>query len=482
MTAREEVEDNILRWRHEPVKFVVECLKAEPDPWQADLLQAFGDPGKRRIAMKACKGPGKTTGLAWCIWNFLTCHAEFGSHPKGAATSITYDNLRDNLWPELAKWRGRSPFLQHFFEWTKERVFARQHPETWFFSARTWPKSADATQQADTLAGLHADYVLFVLDESGGIPDAVMAAAEGGLATGKWAKILQAGNPTHLEGPLYRACTAERHLWYIIEITGDPDDPKRSPRISVQWAREQMEKYGRENPWVLVNVFGQFPPASINSLIGPDEVSAAMRRHLRVDEYDWAQKRLGIDVARFGDDRSVIFPRQGLAAFRPVELRQADTVAIAARVAMAKARWGSELELVDDTGHWGHGVIDNLRAAGHAPIGIQFHGQPIDPRYRNKRAEMWISMAEWVKKGGALPEIPELVGELTVPTYSFVGGKFVLEDKDQVKERLGRSPDLADALALTFAMPDMPAASPFPGAEPANKLASEWDPLAETRA
>lgn len=458
----------------------------EPDWWQVELLVAFVNndvPAMRRIAMKACKGPGKTAGLAWCIWIFLACFASRGEHPKGAATSITGDNLDDNLWPELAKWQQRSPFLSAAFTWTKTRIFAKDFPETWFFSRRTWPKSGNREQQADTLAGLHSLYLLFVLDESGGIPDSVMAAAEGGLANpGGFKKILQAGNPTHLEGPLYRACSVERHLWHLIEITGDPDDPRRSPRISVQWAREQIEKYGRDNPWVLVNVFGQFPPSSLNSLLGPDEVNAAMKRSPREDAYSFAQKRLGIDVARFGDDRTVIFPRQGLAAFRPVILRQQDTVAIAARAMVAITRWGAEVTLIDDTGHWGHGVIDNLRTGGYAPIGIQFHAPAIDPRYKNRRAEMWIQMAEWVKRGGALPNIPELVRELTAPTYTFLNGKFQLEDKDQIKEKLGSSPDLADALALTFALPEMPTEAHLPAAfrgKP-GRAQTDYDPLAET--
>jgi hypothetical protein len=101
-------------------------------------------------------------------------------------------------------------------------------------------------------------------------------------------------------------------------------------------------------------------------------------------------------------------------------------------------------------------VIDTLTTSGIGAIGINFSAKAGDPRYRNRRAEMWISMAEWVKGGGALPNIPELVGELIEPTYTFVGGQFQLEEKDQIKMRLGRSPDLADALALTFALPDMP--------------------------
>lgn len=495
-TAHERIQD----WKRDPVRMVREEFGVEPDKWQRIALRAFAnsdDPRKRRIAMKACKGPGKTAVLAWMIWNFMLCYAHKGSHPKGAATGITEKNIDDNLWPELAKWQGRSKLLSAAFVWTKSRIFAKDHPETWFFSKRTWPKSGDTTQQADTLAGLHADYVLFVLDESGGIPRSVMAAAEGGLSTGIWAKIVQAGNPTHLEGPLYDACSAHHDLWFVIEITGDPDSSKRSSRISVEWAREQIKLYGADNPWVLVNVFGKFPPSSLNALLGPDEVQAAMRRTLKATDYNFAQKRLGIDVARFGDDRTVLFPRQGLCAKRPVVMRGVRTTVIAARVLLARKNWGTELELIDDTGHWGHGVIDNLLAAGVPAQGIQYHAPAIDPRYKNRRAEMWLLMADWVKRGGCLPNIPELVAELTTPTYTFVNGKFQLEDKDLVKERLGRSPDLGDALAITFAIPEMPTEAgllpvqraqrgkvaseydPFESAFAESSVKSEWDPYAE---
>jgi hypothetical protein len=105
-----------------------------------------------------------------------------------------------------------------------------------------------------------------------------------------------------------------------------------------------------------------------NALLGVEDVEAAMKRRLRPDAYNWAQRRLGIDVARFGDDRTVIFPRQGMAAFRPVEMRAARTTDIAARAALAHQRFGAELVFVDDTGHWGHGVIDDLTTAGYPVI------------------------------------------------------------------------------------------------------------------
>lgn len=402
--------------------------------------------------MRCCKGPGKTAVLAWLAWNFLLTRP----HPKIAATSITAENLADNLWTEMAKWQARSPLLQAAFEWQKTRIIAKDHPETWWMSARTWPKSADSSQQADTMAGLHADYLLFLVDESGGIPDAVMATCEAGLSSCKEGHIIQAGNPTHLSGPLYRACTQDRHKWHVTEITGDPDDPKRSPRVSVEWARDQIRTYGADNPWVLVNVFGRFPPGSLDSLIGPDEVREAMSRVIRPEQYNYAAKILGVDVARYGDDASIIFPRQGLAGFNPKILRNLDSLQGAGHVAQAWGKWQADAVMIDASGGYGAGWIDALRGMGRDPIGVEFAGRPTSAKYLNKRAEMWFEMVEWVKRGGVLPDSPELLADLTTPTYAFRGDKLQIEAKDQIKARLGRSPDWGDALALTFAFPVEP--------------------------
>lgn len=461
----------IAKWRHDPASMVEDLFCVRPDNWQREILAAFST--HQRLALKASKGPGKTCVLSWCAWNFILTRP----HPKIAATSISKDNLNDGLWTEMAKWQGKSDLLKQMFTWTKTRIFSNECPETWFMSARTWAKTGDTQQQANALAGLHADYLLFILDEVGGIPDAVMAAAEAGLATGIETKLLMAGNPTHLSGPLYRASTNERRLWWIKEISGAPDDPNRAPRVSIQWANEQIEKYGRDNPWVLVNVFGEFPPSSLNTLLGPDDVSKAMGRHLSEDLYNTSQKRLGVDVARYGDDSSVIFPRQGLAAFRPTQIRNAASHELASRVYLAKSKWGSEMEFIDDTGGFGSGVVDNLIQTGQSPFAVNFSGKADDPsKYYNKRAEMYFRMADWVKRGGALPNIPELAGELTAPTYTFKNGKFLIEPKELIKAKLGRSPDYADALALTFAYEEMPASSSELLTHHKNNYTSEWDP------
>lgn len=445
------------RWRTDPIAMVREEFHAEPDKWQARALHLVShgkDPAAVRLALKACKGPGKTAVLAWIILWFLATR----SYSKILCTSITEANLKANLWPELSKWMSQSEFVRGAFVWTKTRISNRDEPENWFAEARTWPKQANPEQQADALAGHHADHVMAIADESGGMPQSVMVALEAIFSSCIEGILVQAGNPSHTTGPLYRACTVDRALWDVVTITGDPDNPERSPRIRLAHAKQQIASYGRDNPWVMVNILGEFPPASINALLGVEEVEAAMHRHLPDDVYTWAQKRLGVDVARFGDDRTIIFPRQGLASFRPVIMRNVRTTDIAARVMKAIVDWGAEITFVDDSGHWGHGVIDNLLAANYPVIPLFYNGKAIDPRYKNRRAEFWIEGAKAIRNGAALPNIPEMVPELTEPTYTFINGVFVLEPKEMIKERLGVSPDLADAYMQTYAIPDMPGA------------------------
>lgn len=441
---------NIKRWREQPSEQVRELYEIKPDDWQKDVLDEF--PKNQRQALLACKGPGKTCVLSWLAWNFMTTRP----FPKVAATSISGQNLQDNLWAEMAKWRDRpaAGMLRSEFEWTKQRIFNRSSPETWFMTARTWARDADASKQADALAGLHADYIFFLLDESGGIPDAVMATAEAALSSCIEGHILQAGNPTMLSGPLYRAATSERRLWKVTSITGDPDDSKRSPRVSVQWAREQIEKYGRDNPWVLVNVFGKFPPSSLNVLIGPDEVDAAMKRYYRPDVYGSSPRVMGVDVAGMGDDASVIFCRQGLQSFPMIKHRNITSTQGAGLVSRKWDDWGADAAFVDATGGFGAGWIDQLILLGKSPIGVGFANEAHESsRYYNKRAEMYFDAVEWIKRGGTLPPSPEITAALTQTTYTFKGDRLLLEPKENIKAKLGYSPDEADAFVLTFAEP-----------------------------
>jgi phage terminase large subunit len=461
MTAVDQARAKLRRWRDDPIAFVRENFQVEPDVWQVEALTPLSGKEaqpRRRLAMKACTGPGKSAVLAWIGWHRLACFGSRNDHPKGAALSGEgRDNLADNLWAELAKWQGRSPFLMAAFKWTKSQIYAVDHPETWFLSARSYPKDADAEAVGRSLSGLHSAYPFILLDEIGDMPLAVGQKATqiftGGVIDGL---IAGAGNPTSTSGLLYHVCTTERHLWHPVTITADPDDPRRTPRVDVEHAREQIKTYGRDNPWVMATILGEFPPAGFNALVSIEDVEAAMSRHLTSDAFEWAQKRLGVDAARFGDDPWVIFPRQGLAAFKPVVMRNPRSHDVVARVMIAKSKWGSEREFFDGSGGYAAGAVDAMIQAGHAPAEVYGSGKAIDPRYFNKRSEMLFECAEWVKRGGALPRIPELLQEMVAHTYSFQGGKFRVEEKDQVKAKIGRSPNHFDALGLTFAEPDMP--------------------------
>lgn len=456
--SREKLVGDFLRWAERPDIFVREQFNVEPDPWQDEILKLF--PHEPLIAMQACKGPGKTTLLAWLGWNFLSCRDE----PNIAATSISGDNLRDGLWKEMAKWQRESPMLTQLFQWTTTRIFYKTRPQTWFMSARTWPKTGDSKSQADTLAGLHADYILFLIDESGGIPQSVVVTAEAALSSCKEGHVVLAGNPTDLSGALYAASKNRKGVhedgrWLVREITADPDDAMRAPRVSIEWARSQIRAYGRDNPWVMVNVLGKFPPGSINSLLSEDEVKAAMGRYYRAADLHGSAKIMGVDVAREGLDASVICRRQGLQTFPLHRYRGVPNgVAGASITQRIWDEFDADACFVDATGGHGYTWMDQLAVLGKQPIGIAFNGKAHqDDRYYNRRAEMYFLAAEHIKNaGGALPGLEtegalELMQALVSTTYTHKGDRLLLEDKDAIKEKLGFSPDEADAYVLTFA-------------------------------
>lgn len=467
----------IRSYRENILKFVYDECKINPDKWQERAFLEYARPDKKisRIGLAACAGPGKSCVLAICGLWFLCTQGHRGEHPKGAVVSETMENLKDNLWAELAKFRNISPLCSTLLRWTKTRIYASDHPETWFLSARSFNKDANAEDQGRTLSGLHSQYISFFIDESGKIPVSVAKAAEQALSVEDklFARIITAGNPTSVDGLLYHIVMTVKG-WTIIKITGDPDDPERSRRIDSAWAAEQILKYGRDDPWVQSYILGIFPEVGINTLFSLKDVEDAMRRNLDPSHFNTASKRLGVDVARFGHDSTIIFPRQGLRGYQFVEMRNARTNDIAARVALAKERWNSHLEFVDGTGGWGAGVVDSLIQAGYSPMEVHFSGKASDDRHKNKRSEMWFRMADWVKRGGILPPSNKLKKELIEQTYSFLNGKFILEDKERVRQRLGYSPDIADALALTFAIAESKApVVHFPGA--ADREKKNWD-------
>lgn len=459
-------------WRADPVEFVRDHFLAEPDEWQSGTLRALLV--CPRIAMSACKGPGKSTVLAWAGWWILACHVG----AQGQALSITADNLKDGLWKELAYWHARSPVLERMFRMGKERITAKDPKleATWFLSFRSFAQGADANQQANSLAGLHSPVVFYLLDEVGDMTPGVISAAKGVFATeGQRGWVLAAGNPTTQDGALYWITTTDAAQWRVVHITGDPEDPKRSPRISLEWAQAEIDALGRDNPWVMVNILGLFPPAGANQLISANDVTQAMARDMSVraaaeltDARIW-----GLDPARSeraGADEAALVERQGqlvrtIATWRGLDGTQLGDI-VAKRIVDARERGEGPDKVFVDIGGIGTSPYDRLRSLGagfkRLVAGVDFGGAATNgSRYADKRTEMWVDMAEWVARPNSiLPNDGTLRAELVAPRYEFRRIQkhtvFKLESKDEMRKRGVRSPNRADALALTFAAPVMP--------------------------
>lgn len=431
---------------------------SEPDKWQELFFEALSGQNheQRMLALKACKGPGKSWALAIAGWWWLFTRW----HARGVAMSITSDNLKDCLWTELAQIQERSPILKHFFVHRGERIEAKQFPKTWWLSARSFPQNADKAQQANTLAGLHCHHPIVLADEVGDYPDGVIVAAEAVLSSlvdGKPpdGRIIIAGNPTSAEGPLYRVTKRDRGRWWVHEISSDPKDPNRTPRVDPEWAQAQIDTWGVDSDFVKVNVLGQFPSQQANKLVGPDLALEASNRAIP-NGHVYDPLVFGLDVAGYGDNSTVLFQRQGNFTWRPRVWREANHMVMADQVAEEYVNKNPAMVFVD-AGVVATGLIDRLRALGVPVLPVDFSGAPMDPKFFDRRSEMWWRMADWLKRGGCIPDDIQMRHELTAPnfTYEATGKitKFKLESKKDMKKRGVTSPDKADALALTFAMP-----------------------------
>lgn len=215
---------------------------------------------------------------------------------------------------------------------------------------------------------------------------------------------------------------------------------------------ESMKKDMTEEA-IRQELYCDFTASASNILITIDLVTKAVNRVPDRSTLEAAPKVMGIDVARFGDDRSVICKRQGLVMYQPQKYTGLNNMELASVIVNEIENWKPDAVFID-SGNAG-GVIDRVRQLGYEAIEVPFSSSPIDQRYLNKRAEMYFSLKAWLEAGGCLPNDPDLKTELTVAEYSYTTGKNLIkiEPKEKIKEKLGRSPDLADAAILTLAMP-----------------------------
>lgn len=195
--------------------------------------------------------------------------------------------------------------------------------------------------------------------------------------------------------------------------------------------------------------------ASASDVVMPiDLVTDAAAREMSAEDVAGQPVVLGVDVARFGDDRTAICVRQGLFLREMRTYTELSTMDAASAVMACWTEFSPDAVFID-AGAMGAGVIDRLRQLGYSPTEVNFGGAAMEAeRYANIRAEMYFKCRDWLEAGGAIGQDADLKTELSAAEYRFTGnGRIILEGKDKIKERMGKSPDLADALALTFAHP-----------------------------
>ena len=466
--------NKIRLWQREPWHFFFEVLGVkEIDPGQMEILRAYADPTCYKIAVKASTGTGKTFTEAGLVLHFISCYGEPHNPAKGVVTSIDGNNMEANLWAEISRLYNGSDYLKQFLGLHTEKLFNKKYPMDWFVERRTWDKKGTSGgndggshQDALGLAGHHSKFSLFLVDESGGVPTGVVGAGERTLVNkppGHFIKVIQMGNPTHKEGPLWDAFHEENGVktWKTITMTGDPDDPNRSMRADEQWCRDLINKYGRDYPYVQVYVLGEFPSQDFNAFMSIDDVEEAMNRDYERNVYEGIAARIGVDISYEGDDKTFDFPRQGLKAFDPIEYKvplSSPTIGMdMANIAIPRLKLlNIEDIFVDATGGYGNAFMEGLRFNGRTAIGIKFNAKASTDEYSNIRTEMYWKASRWVKNGGSLPRVPGLKEELCATKYTIHKGKMVAEPKELVKKRLKRSPNMADAFVVTFAIPDKP--------------------------
>ena len=428
-----------------------------PDTWQADGLKYIRDnlsPKKPlRIAIAGGVGPGKTAFAAWIAdWSMTTF-----PDCRGRITANTGRQLSTTTWPELAKWRSLSLFSDWFEFQARSLVSVDpKHRQNWKFDALTWDKS-----NPEAFRGFHnaRRRLITVFDESSAIDDPIWEAAEGFLSDEETERIwLVLGNPTRATG-YFRECFAggKRHgLWKAFNI-----DTRKARMANQDQIAEWIKYYGIEHDFVRMNVLSLFPNSSSTQFIGSDlvEGAAAADRDPPVTIYD--PLVIGVDIAAYGDDQTVIRYRRGRDArtIPPQKYRGLDMMQIAARVAEANERHRPDAIFIDQ-GNMGLGVVDRCRQLQLPVFGIDFGSEPIggDPAaaYYNRRAEMWGKLREWLEHG-AIDDDAELKANLTAVEYGYKlrAGRdsILLERKKDMKARGLASPDDGDALALTFALP-----------------------------
>jgi phage terminase large subunit len=462
-TVAPEFSGDLSRFRDDPVAFAREVFGIEPWEGQEKILN--GVAGHTFVTCRSGHKCGKSTSVALAAWWFA-CTREGA---RVIITAPTGRQVKQVVWREIRRlWRlalkRGNPYGLPEPGLAPENGVALPHDSQILgFTA----------ENQEAMAGISAPEMLFVVDEASGVDEAIFEALFGNMAGG--AKIVLISNPTQTSGTFFdshhgKQSPDDKDDWHRIHISSEDTPNARSgekliPGLAEQgWVKMLQRKWGREDPRYQVRVLGNFPTANPNGVIGIGLLE------LSHDRWDDAQDCvpqgalvLGVDVARFGDDSSVVQPVRGLYGYPPTEVYGYNSIEVAGLTLKTALdlRVGDETITinVDAGGGYGGGVIDQLRASieerGLINITVnEIHPSAMawDPQYDLKRDELWFGIRTWLEQGGQLPRHEMLDGELLAPIYTFTirGSKIKVEPKDEIKKRLGRSPDFADALALAL--------------------------------
>jgi len=453
-----------------------------PEPWQKDILNLIRDGlvdvnRAIQLAVASGHGIGKTALVSWIILWALSTKPD----TRGVVTANTETQLRTKTWAELGKWFHM--FLaKDFFSLTATAIFAKDsaHERTWRIDMVPWSE-----RNTEAFAGLHNKErrILVVFDEASAIPDIIWETTEGALTDANteiiWCVF---GNPTRNTGRFRECFPGQRYAkaWRARQIDSREVSLTNKAQLS-SW----VDVYGEDSDFVRIRVRGVFPRTGEMEFISAEDGDGAAQRETSYLLSDALV--IGVDVARYGGNETVIWFRKGRDAksIPPIRMRGSSTVEVAGKVSEVYHRYRVDGIFIDGGGVGG-GVVDNCRALHLFVFDVQFGSKPEGigwatgnegERYANKRAEMWGAMRAWLKTG-SIPADPDLKAQLVGPTYTYnLQNQIILEKKEDMLKRGLESPDLADALALTFALPV--AAHQHAGGElPAKPLIeSEYNPF-----
>ena len=452
-----------------------------PDVWQIEFLEQWGAEIEQRgftgsgsvspilMGRSSGHGIGKSALVAWAILFLSTTRP----HVRGTVTASTAPQLATKTWPELAKWHSMC-LWRDWFEVHSGRgsmkIVAKGHEETWRMDAQTC-----AIENSEAFAGQHNEgsSSVYIFDEASGVPDRIHEVAQGGLTDGE-PHVLAFGNPTRPNGWFYEAMFGKRRNRWNHGAINAETSRFTNHALHEEWAQD----WGRSSDFYRVRVLGLPPAQGDFEFISTDIVEEATRREVVRDS--GAQLVIGVDVARFGGDDSVIRFRHGRDArsIPPRVYRGVDTMQLSGRVAEVLAEYPRATCMIDGGGVGG-GVVDRVRQLGHRIIDVNAGRSATENRkYANKRAEMWSTMRDWLSSGGCIDDHDDLRSDLIGIGYGFdKDQRLLLEKKEAMKKRGLSSPDHGDALAMTFAVP-VARADMQDYSGPVQAVPSDWDVMA----